>query len=278
VGGGFEDIHLGKDLRFSYAAFAVDGEPGMPLASTDPLLPDRIDFGVRNDVQLRGIRPWEGGELQLGGQYIANYSNHYSGGMSVTHGGWGVTAQLVQQVLGGDNKLAVQYGRGAGTGFGTLSRFYYPDFSLYFDPSEYRVRALDVLTIQPTGWFGAQLDAVYQRDENFLGVPGQHTQWFSAGGRASWAFARHAKLLGEAGFDLVAKNNGALPQMLTKLTVAPTITTGSGLMSRPELRLFYTWAVWNVAARTATIDSGMLYTSTNLLSGSIFGIQAETWY
>ena len=33
-------------------------------------------------------------------------------------------------------------------------------------------------------------------------------------------------------------------------------------MTRPELRLFYTYAVWNAAARTATIDSGQIYTDT----------------
>ena len=31
-------------------------------------------------------------------------------------------------------------------------------------------------------------------------------------------------------------------------------------MARPELRLFYTWAMWSEAARRATVDSGRLYT------------------
>src|SRR4029078_5307382 len=72
VGAGVEDINLGKDLRLSYAAFAVDGEPGAPPDSTSPPLPNQFDFGVRNDLQLRGIKPWETGELQIGFQYIAN--------------------------------------------------------------------------------------------------------------------------------------------------------------------------------------------------------------
>ena len=68
------------------------------------------------------------------------------------------------------------------------------------------------------------------------------------------------------------------PQYLSKFTVAPAISAGRGLLTRPELRLFYTWALWNEAARTATIDSGMLYTNSIYLSGSIFGVQAETWW
>ena len=83
-----------------------------------------------------------------------------------------------------------------------------------------------------------------------------------------------------AGFDTVYRLEriGAAPQELTKLTVAPTLTTGRGFMTRPELRLFYTYAFWNAAARGANIDSGQIYRSTSLLSGSIVGVQAETWY
>ena len=284
VGAGIEDINLGGDLRFSYGAFAVDGEPQAPTSATDPLLPGQIDFGVRNDFQLRGIKPWESGEFQLGFQYIADYSNHplldsYGNPTgSVTHGGWGITGQFVQKVLGGDNKLALQFGKGGGTGFGTLSRFYYPDFSLYFDPSEYRFRFVDVLTFQPVDWLGGQADLIYQRDQNFLGVAGQNTNWYSAGTRLVWAFTEHAKLAGEVGFDEITKSNGALPQKLAKFTIAPTITTGKGFMTRPELRLFYTWAVWNKPARDAGIDPALVFRSTQFLSGQTFGVQAETWY
>jgi maltoporin len=282
VGAGVEDINLGKDMRLSVAVFATDGQPQQSNAGTDPQLPAQIDFGFRNDVQLRGIKPTDTSEIQLGVQYIKDFSNHnitdyYGNTMSVTHSGWGVTGQFVQKLLGGDNKLAVQYGRGGGTGFGTLSRFYYPDFSLYLDPSEARFRALDVLTIQPTEWLGAQADVIYQYDWNFLNSPGLNTSWISAGARVSWAFADHAKLLGEIGYDN-AKRGPADHEQLTKLTIAPTLTAGRGLFSRPELRLFYTWAMWNAAARGANIDSGSVYRSTNFLSGSTFGVQAETWY
>jgi len=272
VGAGIEDVNLGQDLRLSYAAFAVDGRLVPPPQDFAPPLAQQTDFGIRNDLQLRGIKFWESGEFQLGFQYIANYSNNPS-----TSGGWGVTFRFVQKVLGGDNKATFQYGKGAGTGFGTLARYYYPDFSLYNDPKELRIRFVDVLTIQPgNGWFGAQAAFVYQHDD--LGNAGQVQNWLSAGGRVSAGITEHFKVLGEVGFDRVTKSNGSPAQYLTKLTIAPTISTGRGLLTRPELRLFFTWAMWNEAARTATVDSGMLYTSTDFLSGSIFGVQAETWW
>ena len=273
VGAGIEDVHLGKDLRLSYAAFAMDGEPASTGPSPSPSLPAQVDFGVRNDIQLRGIRPYASGELQIGVQIIANYSND-----PATHGGWGVTVQHVQQLLGGDNKLAFQYGRGGGTGFGTLARFYYPDFSVRHELSEARVRLVDVLTVQPTEWLGAQAALVYQHDDLGTAGPGAKTDWYSAGTRVGLGFTEHAKLLGEVGFDRVKKDNGADPQFLAKFTVAPAITAGKGFMTRPELRVFYTWAMWNEAARTATVDTGRLYTNTNKLSGATFGLQAETWW
>jgi len=281
VGGGIEDIQLPGDLRLSYGVFAVDGEPDTTAAGTSPQLPLQIDFGFRNDLQLRGIRLYEGGELQLGAQYIADFSNHpdpNNPSVSVTHGGYGFTARWVHTLLGGDNKLVAQYGKGGGTGFGTLARFYYPDFSLYHAPIEARLRFVDVLTIQPTARIGAQVAGVYQRDINFLGAQGQSTTWYSAGARVSVGIIDHLKALGEAGFDRVTKSIGSQPQMLAKGTAALAFAGGMGLLSRPELRVFYTYAIWNEAARGASVDSGQIYRATNLLSGSIFGLQAETWF
>jgi maltoporin len=119
---------------------------------------------------------------------------------------------------------------------------------------------------------------VYQHDDLGIGNAGK-TDWFSGGTRVGFAFTKHAKLLGEVGFDRVKKDNG-LPdaQYLAKFTGAVAITGGKGFSTRPELRAFCTWAKWNVAARGATVDSGMLYTATMLLSGAIFGLQAETWW
>jgi maltoporin len=278
VGAGIEDIDLGYDLKLSYAAFAVDGQP-----NGSPQLPMQLDLGVRNDIQLRGIKPYPSGEFQVGLQLIADLSNkNDANGMprstngSVTHGGWGLTVQHVQQLLGGDNKLAIQYGKGGGTGFGTLARFYYPDFSLYHDPAESRFRLVDVLTVQPIESLGGQAAFVYQHDN--LGNASSITTWISAGARVAYAPVDHFKLIGEVGYDHVKKSNGADPQMLTKLTFAPAITGGKGFMSRPEIRLFYTWAMWNESARGATVDSGRLYTATTKLSGAIFGLQGETWW
>ncbi len=281
VGAGIEDVKLWKDMKLSYGLFAVDGEP-ISAGPQTPSLPSRTQLGFRNDVQLRGIKPYESGEIQVGFQYIADFSAKDAQGKDVTHGGWGVTLQHVQKVLGGENKFAVQYGRGGGTGFGTLARFYYPDFSLNFALSESRLRLLDVITIEPTDWLGAQGTIVYQHDD--LGQSGSQQDWWSGGARVAWGFTKHAKLIGEAGYDHVKKNNGLdEPQWLAKFTIAPAFTAAKGFFARPEIRLFYTWATWSQAAAVATVDSGSVYTYPDdkgvyTLSGSTFGAQAETWW
>jgi maltoporin len=288
VGAGIEDITLGKiwdsapdivrDLTFSYAVFAVDGQPnGGP-----PALPMITDLGIRNDFQFRGFRPWWGADLQLGFQYIANWTNKDvdpPNGNINTSSGWGATFRYVQNLLGGDNKVVFQYGRGGGTGFGTLARFYYPDFSIYHAPEESRLRALDVLTIQPLDWLGLQADLVYQRDDKGTGNSDAVTEWISAGTRLSFAPLNHFKILYEVGYDRARKTNGANLMWMLKQTSALALAGGRGFWGRPELRLFYTFATWNDAVRDLPKhDSGDVYLGTNALSGQIVGVQAEAMW
>ena len=111
-------------------------------------------------------------------------------------------------------------------------------------------------------------------------MSGAITNWYSAGTRLSFAPLEHFKLLGEVGYDLVRKTNGAPPQSLAKFTFAPAITAARGFMDRPELRLFATYARWTESARLAVVDSARIYTDNypTFLSGWTFGLQGETWW
>ena len=57
-----------------------------------------------------------------------------------------------------------------------------------------------------------------------------------------------------------------------------TLAAARGGGSRPERRCGYTWARWNETTRGATIDSGRLYTTSQLLSGATFGLEAEAMW
>jgi maltoporin len=290
VGAGIEDFALSKmldsapdvvrDLTISWGVFAVDGDP-----SGKPALPLQMGFGMRNDLQVRGFRPWQGGELQLGVQHILDLSadKDVNGDPLRSRSGnwdnWGITFQYVQDLLGGNNKLALQYGKGGGTGFGTLARFYYPDFSLTHGAAESRLRVVEVFTIQPTDWLGNQAAFVYERDDLGSGQNGAVTSWISAGDRVSFTVVNHLKLLGEAGLDRVKKTNGLDAQFLAKFTGAVAFAGAKGFWGRPELRFFFTQAFWNASAQGAHIDSYDLYNPTNYLGDKLsawtFGVQAE---
>jgi len=275
VGAGIEDIHLPGDLRLSYAAFAVDGQP-----SGLPQVPSQIDLGIRHDLQLRGLTLGQT-EFQVGFQLINDWSNDKDvNGNSNTHGGWGVTGRWIHKFLGGDNKLVVQYGRGGGTGFGTLARFYYPDFSIRPGPKQSRLRLLDVATLQPVDLFGIQAAFVYEHDDEGTGDKSGIQDWISAGARMSFGIVEHFKLLVEGGYDKVQKKNGAPAQYLGKFTVAPTLAASKALMSRPELRVFATYAQWSDSARIAGIDSANIYREIypTYLSGMSYGVQGEAWF
>jgi hypothetical protein len=64
--------------------------------------------------------------------------------------------------------------------------------------------------------------------------------------------------------------------MAGKFTIAPDRRREGILDARSCV--FLHLAVWNEAARTATVDSGMLYTTSTALSGAIARLKAETWW
>jgi len=82
---------------------------------------------------------------------------------------------------------------------------------------------------------------------------------------------------GTIGTSIVAK---ATPDGHTLLvsSSAFAITAERGFWARPEIRIFLTSAIWNEAARGATVDSGRLYTATSYLNAYTFGLQGETWW
>ena len=104
--------------------------------------------------------------------------------------------------------------------------------------------------MNPTDWFGAQAGFVYRHDE----IGDSRQDLISAGLRSSFAFSEHGKVVLDIGYDSVKPNAGAR-RSLTKVTIAPTLSAGRGIMTRLELRLFCTTASWNAAARTAGVDS-----------------------
>lgn len=254
TGGGIEDVLVGG-LRYSYA-----------FSRKDNLY--QKDYINRHDFNVAGIKTNPGGELELGFSYIERPDRR-----DARHGR-ALTVQHVQAIfLGGKNKLALQYGEGPGTRLGYTG-------NVLLDDRNKSYRLVEFFDWQLTPRFGGQAEAVYHKDLR----PGGHDQnWISVGVRAAYAIADHFKLVAELGEDQVGAAGGT--RRLGKFTFAPTWSpNGPGFWTRPEVRLYYTYARWNRAARKAAneLAPGSALSDRGAFGhanhGTNVGVQVEYWW
>ncbi|GIZ11880.1 carbohydrate porin [Pseudomonas sp. NCCP-436] len=254
TGAGIEDFEFGG-LKYSYAFSRKDSY-------------FQEDYINRHDFNVAGFKVNPGGELEFGLSYIDKPDGDDA------HSGWAITAQHKQRdFFGGVNTLALQYGRGPGTGLG-----YTGDVTL--DRNNKSWRLVEYFDWQATPRLGGQMQFVYQKDTR---PDGEDQDWLSVGGRTSYAFSEQFKLVGELGHDQVDARDGT--RKLTKVTIAPTWSpAGPGFWARPEFRLYLTYASWNraaqqaatqLAAGSALSDSGVF---GNARHGYNFGVQVEHWW
>ena len=254
TGAGIEDVLIGG-LKYSYA-----------LSRKDNLYQE--NYVTRHDFNVAGFNTNPGGQRELGLSYLDKPER------TDAHSGWAITAQHVQsEFLGGKNKFAVQYGEGSGTGLG-----YTGDFRL--DNSSKRYRIVEFFDWQVTPRFGGQVEAVYQKD---FRPDGGNQEWLSLGVRPTYAISEKFKLVTELGHDQVQAADGT--RKLSKFTFAPTWSPkGPGFWTRPEVRLYYTYASWNAAAQRAAneFDAGSALSDSGAFGsarhGSNAGLQVEYWW
>ena len=171
-------------------------------------------------------------------------------------------------VLGGFNRIALQYGRGVVANLSPGA----PAFGASSSDKAWRV--VEQLMVQPEGTNWTGMGTFVYEDQ--IGKQ----KWISYGARPQYHFNDKWSLAVDFGHDEV-KPDGGDRRVLNKITIAPQISAGRQFFSRPALRAFYTYAKWNDAAQAAapagdTLSAtGVFGSSTN---GSTFGIQAEAWW
>lgn len=254
TGAGIEDVLL-DGLKYSYA-----------FSRKDNLY--QKDYINRHDFNVGGFNSNPGGELEFGLSYIDKPDSRDA------HRGWAITTQHVQQdFFGGKNKLALQYGEGPGTGLGYTG-------NVRLDDRNKSYRIVEFFDWQLTPRFGGQFQAVYQKDIR-QGGAGQN--WLSLGVRPAYALSEQFKLVTELGHDQVEAADGT--RKLSKFTFAPTWSPkGPEFWARPEVRLYYTYASWNQAAKRAAnlLAKGSALSDTgafgNARHGANVGLQVEYWW
>ena len=251
TGGGIDGIPVGPG-KFSYGLFRNDV--------------DRPQPANRHSLIYQDIPVNTNGTLKFDATVIRTDSSVVNG-----HNGWALSVTHKQdKFAGGDNILALQYGVGPGIKIGGTG-----DVTL---GSEFtRTRIVDQLIWRVTPAFTGSANFVVQRDKLPLGTQ----TWTSFGVRPVYALYEHFKLQLDFGHDRIRPADGGPTQQLTKITLAPTLSWGKDVMSRPELRAFVTYATWNRAAQVAATpgsslsESGVFGSHTN---GVSVGVQIESWF
>lgn len=255
IGAGMDGLPLGPG-KFSYALFRND-------------IDNKSTSATRHNFTYDGLAVNPNGSLKLDAIYISADTSVPGG-----HNGWALSAIHTQdKVLGGNNKIGLQYGIGPATFIGGTG-------SILLGSDTTRTRLFDTIYWQVSPEFGGSAVALIQRDKTPTGTQ----TWTSIGARPVYALTENLKLQLEVGHDRISPAAGGDTQQLTKITFAPTIAAGKGVWSRPELRTFVTYAKWNTAAQNAAnlAAPGSALSSTGVFGGSTngtsIGVQVESWW
>ena len=262
-GAGVEDVNLGwGKLAYAYHITATG-------SSKTPTAPSIAIQG--HDLRFYDINTNPNGSLAIGlnvGQIDENTNNTPDPNGDT---GFEATVEHTQQnVLGGKNVFALQYGQGA---YGTLNMMDASTANLTSDASTWRVQ--DGLVWDGQTVSGMIVGVYQSTDDN----NGNTTNWTSLGVRPVFHVTDYFSLQAELGFDRVDPD-GSDARNLTKFTFAPTLRAGRGFFARPELRAYVTYANWNDAAQQAGIVGSGEGTSPfgSDTSGMTYGFQAEAWW
>lgn len=289
-GAGIEDVVFGP-TTWSYAyrqnsRDAVDpltgGKTGLDPVAISGASEKIITHDLRTDINIG-----EFGKIELGVAY--QYADYTDAAKAVANGakddGWNFTGEHFIPVLGGFNKFVIQYGQGVGANLALNAPQFDPGKRDGGD-SQQAWRILDTL-VWEYGPTDGQAVIIYQDRKD-------DAKWFSFGVRPVYHFNEMYGITAEYGFDQIKPHNpnmmdGSKQTMsLNKITIAGLVTAGTGFFTRPQLRLFYTYAKWNDAARdngyfgtvtgtwTAQNVGGSAYLTQT--SGSTYGAQAEIWW
>ncbi len=257
AGGGFSDLPVGSG-KLSYSLVRNVRDPIANLNSGS----DRAT--TTHDLRLREIDSNADGQLTVGLAWI--HSDESQAGLA-GEDGWQLHLEHTQKpLLGGWNRITLQYGAGAGASLGKN-----PDDTAA--ASDNTLRLVEQLLFQPSDNWSGQATFVHEIRDGIQ-------SWTSIGARPIYHFSDHFSLAVELGLDQVDPNVG--PSMnLTKLTIAPQLSAGRGCFSRPALRAFVTFADWNNAARDAAVNpvaGGAAGVFGNATSAWTLGLQAEAWW
>src|SRR5215813_1714304 len=172
-----------------------------------------------------------------------------------------LNVQHTYNLLGGRNKLTFQYGTGSATPLNNYPQFDNSNGNGDLDSRQYRV--VEDLVINPFDQFSMGFTFVYADYKNryYGNNPANNTQTYNTahelavGARPIYHFSDLVSLAVEAGYQSLTPQGGtdqdarALVKVTPALIIHPAPGPGGAYFTRPEIRLFLTYASWNDAAQ-----------------------------
>jgi maltoporin len=280
-GGGIEKVTIGDDalqLGFAWIGGSID-ELNADGTIADPGTVFRKDSF---DLDLTKI-------ASLGGEFRTQLTYSYFHGQTVTTGGNTVELtdshgasinlfQINEFENGIYNTAALQLGYGAAFNF--LGQMTLPNgvdlttapSGTIFDTEDIQqYRFVEDLLYDNGGKISGSATAIYQYSD--ANIPMGQVHWTSLGVRPVYHFNRNYSFATEAGWDYTDQKGGDSGSLF-KLTFAPQITPQMSVLSRPSLRLFFTYAWWSDEFE-GQVGTPAYTTDT---AGFSTGIQLETWW
>ena len=271
-GGGLENKNIGVGLLdVSYIADSGSN----PIVTQNGKTTKHNIIAELTDVAVPGgkLSAWLNGSYVNGGTQTSGTNTSYS-----SLGG--INAGLMHYYKDADssNQFGLQYGYGAGYSLTAGA-----DFPLSGAAGRaWRVRANNMYNRKVSDDFSLQAVGVYQYTYSGGGVRDDGTysygknHWASFGVRPIYMFAKHFGIELEPGIDYVQDDYSRLNSYLFKGTAALRVASGKEFFSRPEVRLFATYAQWGKNFTGYPGVGGDAF--NNSTSGMTFGLQCETWW
>lgn len=274
-GFGIEDV----DLGFGKVAVSV-------FATKPNTAGDFTRAFWRPDVRVYGIPVNPGGSLEADLNVVVYSKNKGAADLGRDDGKasvWVTVEHTQENLMGGSNKLALQWANGAAAQMGPGT----PGFGA--DPlnkNNQQFRVVEQLLLQPSAKLQALIGGVFQWKRQYAGdtpataTKTKFTQW-GIFGRPVYYLNDYFKLQGDLGFTQNKPEHGDALSLF-KATFAPTLTPtpgkAGGFFVRPEIRAFVTVAAWNKAAAAmgSSAPGGGLFQTDK--SGASYGLSVEAWF
>jgi len=180
------------------------------------------------------------------------------------------------QLRGGRNRLNLFYGTGAAENYKAIMEQpmgLTPITGIPVEVSKFkRFRIVNDLQVDMSEKFSMLSVLVYQNLDNSQS-PTNVLNWYSAGLRPAYHLNRYFSIVGEFGFDYTTQSE-ASEGFLFKMTIAPQLSPLNKILSRPAIRVYFTYAIWS--DEFTGLVAPVSYPDQN--HGLSFGIQMESWW